>query len=126
MAKLIAEDGSPLPFAAIAGGGQFPPVVIPFFALLFALLAVWLILLSWLFSRLRNKHPSTYEAMGSPSLVRNNSMRNNWLFFKFLFSSHWRELGDSTVASLVRLLRLVFAVYLVVFMTCVTLMFLLV
>jgi hypothetical protein len=69
------------------------------FAVLFAMVAVWFVLISWLFRRLRDHHASTYEAMGSPSLFWNNSMRNNWLFMKFLFGSQWRELGDPAIAN---------------------------
>ena len=60
------------------------------FALLMAMVATWFVLISWLFRRLRERHASTYEAMGSPTLFWNNSIRNNWLFMKFLFSSEWR------------------------------------
>jgi hypothetical protein len=43
-----------------------------------------------LFSYLKAHHPATWMALGSPTLFLNNSIRNNWVFLKFLFS---REQG---------------------------------
>jgi hypothetical protein len=76
------------------------------FALLMAMVATWFVLISWLFSRLRERHASTYEAMGSPTLFWNYSNRNNWLFMKFLFSSEWRGLNDPAVANVCRFMRI--------------------
>ena len=76
----------------------------------------WFGLISLLFRRLRQHHPPTYEAMGSPSLFWNNSLRNNWLFLKFLFSDKSAQLGDPTVARVSRVMRILFIVYSVVFL----------
>lgn len=121
---IIAMSGSPLLFAAGVAGGPIPPSAVPFIALLFAMLAVWLFLVSWLFSRLRDRHASTYEAMGSPSLFWNNSVRGNWLFLKFLISSQWRDLGDSEVSKAIHCLRISLIVYPILFLACVALLFL--
>jgi hypothetical protein len=86
------------------------------FAVLFAMVLVWFVLISWLFRRLREHHASTYEAMGSPSLFWNNSMRNNWLFMKFLFGSQWRELGDPAVTNACRFMRVFLVAYLALFL----------
>jgi hypothetical protein len=89
------------------------------FAVLWSMLLVWLYLLYWLFRRLRCKHPTCYEAIGSPSLFWNNSMRNNWLFMKFLWSPSALELGDTAVVKVVRFLRVWYVSYLILFFGCI-------
>jgi hypothetical protein len=79
---------------------------------LLAMVAVWFVLISWLFRRLKRQHPAMYERLGSPSLFWNNSIRNNWLFMKFLLGSRWRELGDASVATACRFMRVFLVVYL--------------
>jgi hypothetical protein len=64
------------------------------FASLFLLLFVWLLLVAWMFRRLRGQHAETFAALGSPSLFLNNTPRTNWLFLKFLFQEQWQGLGD--------------------------------
>ncbi len=71
----------------------------------------WFFMVAWLFRRLRKRHPATYEAIGSPSLFWNNSMRNGWLLLKFLFSSKPQELGDPVIRWLARLMRIFLVVY---------------
>jgi hypothetical protein len=83
--------------------------------LLFVAAIVWLVLISWVFRRLRRIHPAAYEAIGSPSLLWNNSMRNNWLFFNFLFRSRWRSLGDSRLSVAARGMQALLIVYVVGF-----------
>jgi hypothetical protein len=112
------------PFVIGVAGGPFPLVAIPLFGVLFAMVAVWFILCSWLFHRLRVLHHSTYEAMGSPSLFWNNSLRNNWLFLKFLLSSHWRELDDSAISRVIPFLRVWLVVYPFLFAALLVLLFL--
>lgn len=87
-----------------------------FFAVLMVMGVVWLILVSWLFRRLRTHHPSTYEGIGSLSLFWNNSMRTQWLLCKFLWSSHSGELGDSAIANVVRFMRIIFVCYVALFL----------
>lgn len=76
---------------------------------------VWLCFLHWLFRRLRCKHPTCYEAIGSPSLFWNNSMRNNWLFMKFVWSSRAGDLGDVAVVRAVRFTRVFIVAHILVF-----------
>lgn len=54
--------------------------------------------------------------MGSPSLFWNNSIRNNWLFLKFLFRSEWRALGDPALDNMCRLMRVFLTAFLVLFL----------
>jgi hypothetical protein len=117
-----------VPWLALAFANETPvdrilPIVVPWFSALFAMVVLWFVLVSWVFSRLRKRHPSTYEAMGSPTLFWNNSPRGNWLFLKFLYSSRWRELGDSTVSNIVRFMRVYFVIYLVLFLALVAFVF---
>ena len=82
---------------------------------LFALLALYFVLVSWLQRRLKKLHPTAYEAMGSPTLFWNNSMRNGWLFAKFLLGSGWRDLDDPAIAVGRQWIFVVFVLYLVLF-----------
>ena len=90
-------------------------ITIAFFVSLFSLAATWLLLVAWCFHRLRVQHAATYEAIGSPSLFRNNSMRNNWLFMKFLYEGQWQSLDDAALAAVARLMQVLFVVYMLGF-----------
>src|SRR5687767_8541606 len=81
------------------------------FGSLFGAAVVWLGLVAWTFRRLRVHHLATYEAIGSPSLFWNNSIRTNWLFFQFLFQGQWQTLGDSRLAVVARFMRIFIVVY---------------
>jgi len=75
------------------------------FVTLGVMILVWFALVLWLFSRLRTRHPAEFAALGSPSLIWNNSPRNNWLFLKFLFGSQCCELGDKALTNVCRVMR---------------------
>jgi hypothetical protein len=100
---------------AVGGAPIDVRILLSFFAVLLPMVAVWFVLLSWFFRRLRSRHAATYAALGSPTLFWNNSPRNNWLFLKFIFSSRWRELGDPAVANAVRFMRIFLVVYFLLF-----------
>ena len=85
------------------------------FIALMTMTVIWLILISWLFRRLRMRHPPVYQGMGAPTVFWNNSMRNNWLFLKFLWSSRTRELGDRQIIKVVHFMRLFFVCYFALF-----------
>lgn len=85
------------------------------FSLLMAMVVVWFGLILWTFRRLRTKHPETYEAIGSPSLFWNNSMRNNWMFLKFLYGSEWLRLSDRPLSLVARMMQVLLVAYIVVF-----------
>jgi hypothetical protein len=84
---------------------------------LFVAVMVWFALVLWFFHRLRHRHPATFEAIGSPSLFWNNSMRNNWLFIKFLFQGQWQSLGDVQLSVVARTMQIFLVLYLVAFGT---------
>jgi len=92
-------------------GGPIPPMAVAFFVMLFATAAVWLLLIARLFSLLRDRHPAAYEAMGSPSLFWNNSVRNQWLFLKFVMTSRGRNFDDREIVRLVGFIRIILVVY---------------
>jgi hypothetical protein len=81
------------------------------FGALFALAIIWLAANLWLFRRLRPRHPVTYEAIGSPDLFQNNTLRTTWLFFKFLFGGQWQSLDDPSLAVVARAMQVLFVVY---------------
>jgi hypothetical protein len=91
-------------------------IVMAWFVGLMVLAVVWLALILWIFHRLQHKHVVTYESIGSPSLFWNNSMRNNWLFFRFLFSRRWQDLGDRQLSIVARSMQVIFIVYVIGFL----------
>ncbi len=68
-----------------------------------------------MFKILRTRHPETYEAMGKPSLIMNNSIPNNISFIKFLYGRHWRKLNDEGLATLGNAMLVFFLFYLIGF-----------
>jgi hypothetical protein len=61
-----------------------------------------------LFSYLKAHHPATWMSLGSPTLFLNNSIRNNWVLLKFLFSrEQGRDPGVVNRAIAIRILLLV-------------------
>jgi hypothetical protein len=76
---------------------------------------VWFPLLLWFFRRLRTRHPSTYETIGSPSLFWNNSIANNWLLIKFVFGSEWQKLDDPMLARVCLVMRVFLGAFILLF-----------
>jgi hypothetical protein len=70
------------------------------FSLMFIAVLVWFGLCVKLFNALKERHPETYENMGSPGLFRNNTFSNNISFMRFLFKKEWRTLDDEGIAKL--------------------------
>jgi hypothetical protein len=99
------------------------PVAFCVFVTLLVMMTIWVVFLSWFFRYLRNRHPSTYAAIGSPSLFWNNSMRSQWLFMRFVCTSQWRELDDSVVSKSVRGIRIFFVLYVLGFLGFVSFIF---
>jgi hypothetical protein len=68
------------------------------FSGLFALQAVgtvvYLVLVVRLFSRLESRHRPVFEALGSPSLILNNSISNNFKVLGWLWGKDYEGLGD--------------------------------
>jgi hypothetical protein len=75
----------------------------------------------YLLAYLKRAHPMVWVELGSPSLLLNNSIRNNWLSIKFLWSARHRELHDEKLSRLVWAMR-VLSVLLTVLCLFVTLL----
>ena len=90
---------------------------------IFGIAILWLVLVAWTFRRLRVRHTAAYEAIGSPSLIWNNSMRHNWLFAKFIVQGQWRLLGDPQLAVIIRTMQMLFVAYVTAFIALVALIF---
>lgn len=107
---------APLFFGALAPEADIPPALWWCLGAALAVLgAAWFVLVLWLFQRLRKRHAATYETIGSPSLIWNNSLRSNWLFIKFLYSPRALELDDESASCVVGVLRVLLPGYYVVF-----------
>lgn len=85
--------------------------------LLLAMLFAWFYLCHQMFKVLRERHPETYEAMGKPSLVLNNSISNNAAFLRFLCARGWRDLGDPQLTGLGKRMLGVGSVYILLFLS---------
>ena len=85
------------------------------FVAMMVMVAIWFALVMWVFSRLRTHHLSLYEEIGSPSLFWNNSMRNNWLFLKFMWSLPPKDLNDPLLWNTVRFMRIFLVCYIALF-----------
>jgi len=86
--------------------------VLPYiFAFMFMALFVWFGMCVKLFNSLKVHHPETYVKMGSPGLLRNNTLSNNILFIKFLFKKEWRKLNDKNIEDLGNIMYLFIIIY---------------
>jgi hypothetical protein len=82
---------------------------------MFGSVVFWFFLCSRLFKILKNRHPEQYQRMGSPSLVLNNTISNNFLFLKFLVGRGWRPLNDTTLSRLGGFMLVFLCAYLMLF-----------
>jgi hypothetical protein len=121
-ASPMIPDGSACFAALIAMAGLriTNPAAVAF-TVLMMMAGVWLASIAWLFRRLRTRHASAYEAMGSPSLFRNNSPRTVPWFLAFLFSPAHHELRDGPASRVVLFLRAFLVLYLVAFFATIAL-----
>ena len=73
------------------------------FLILFATLAIgivtYLIQIARLFGLLSDRHPQVYQALGSPSVVFNNTLRNNAAVLGWLWRREFEGLGDPDTIS---------------------------
>ena len=79
------------------------------------MVVVWFALILWLFRRLRVQHPATFEEIGSPSLIWNNTPRSNLLFVRFLFSSRPSRLNDAAIRRVAIYMRIHIVCYFILF-----------
>ena len=95
----------------------------PFPASLFcafaAVVVLHLAVAGYLLVHLKRTHPVVWVELGSPSLFWNNSIRNNWLSTKFLWSARHRQLQDETLSRLVWADRVLSVIAAVLFLSLV-------
>jgi hypothetical protein len=96
-------------------------------AILFSVLVVsaitWLILILRLFHILRTRHAEIYDTLGRPSLILNNTIRNNFTTLRFLLGGHFRQLRDPELLRLGAFMQILFYAYSTVFAALLVLFF---
>jgi len=58
---------------------------------------VWFFLCYKIFEILRQHHPEQYKAMGEPSLIMNNTSKQQALLMRFVFKREWRKLDNAAL-----------------------------
>lgn len=103
-------------------------VALAFFGL-FTLQAVgtvaYLVLVVRLFSRLESRHRPVFEALGSPSLLLNNSISNNFKVLGWLWGKDYEGLGDPDTERLAETVRRLLLSLVVTFAILIATLFLL-
>ena len=82
-----------------------PASIVILFAALVIGIVVYLIQMARLLGRLGKRHPQVYESLGSPSLLLNNTPRNNLLVLGWLWRSEFDSLGDADTISRCKAVR---------------------
>ena len=73
------------------------------------LLVLWFIQCKLVFLRLEKLHPITYESLGKPTLVTNNSILKIAKFAKYFFGGEWRTLNDLLLVIMFKSMVIVFS-----------------
>jgi len=89
--------------------------VIVVFLVLGVMVLVWFRQLPKLFAYLKEKHPDEYAAMGKPTLVMNNTPKNNISFLRFILGNRPSQLGDPNLATKCAFLKKLFYCYMALF-----------
>ena len=89
--------------------------VIVVFLVLGTVVLVWFRQVSKLFAYLDEHHPDEYTAMGKPTLVMNNTPKNNIFFLRFILGSRPSHLGDDYLSAKCTFLKRFFYFYMVLF-----------
>jgi len=84
------------------------------FPALFAAAVVGVLLSTLVLHRIKMDFPRVYSDIGSPSLF-NSSIKNNWLFLKFLWKGDYRKLGNPSLTKLCILLQVYTVLYTILF-----------
>ncbi|MEY2520947.1 MAG: TRAP-type transport system small permease protein [Verrucomicrobiota bacterium] len=69
--------------------------------------------------RLRARHASTWEGLGAPTLVLNNTISNSLRTWRFIWEGEYRVLDDSVLNRLGTILRLYWIAYIILFIVVV-------
>jgi hypothetical protein len=86
-----------------------------FFTLAGGMVGIWFLLVVLVCRRLKKLHAVIYEQLGAPTLFWNNSMRNNFLFTKFLFTRRYARLNDAVLKHIMDFMLFLFILYSVLF-----------
>jgi hypothetical protein len=82
---------------------------------------VYLVNAGRLLRRLETQHGAVHESIGSPSLILNNTPRNNVLFLRWIWNREFESLDDSKTRALSRLVRSLLVSLLVSFVVMIAL-----
>lgn len=93
------------------------------FFLLFFLAICWFVFIEVVFFRLKKYHNKEYKMLGEPSIFWNNSLRNNFLFAKFLFARKYQKLNDKYLENICKGMLIFLIIYLVFFVSMIVLIF---
>ena len=66
---------------------------------------VYLVNAGRLLCRLESQHAPVHESIGSPSLILNNTPRNNLLFLRWIWNRQFESLDSASSVELSRLVR---------------------
>lgn len=88
-------------------GEPVPPFFWTFFCIYGGTIIFYLAIVLYLFSYMKRMHPQAWAEIGSPSFL-NNSIKNNFLFFGFLFRRKYYALGDEKLNRLCLLILALF------------------
>lgn len=90
--------------------------MVPLLTLSLVGLFVVIVLLEALWrNAIRVRHPETWKALGSPTLILNNSIANSLRMERFLWRGEYRVLGDRGLNRLAASIKIAFVVYGAVF-----------
>ncbi|MCZ0867259.1 hypothetical protein O0V09_18840 [Dasania sp. GY-19] len=76
---------------------------------------VWFRQITKLFDYLKNNYPAEYKSIGEPSLIMNNTPKNNIAFLRFIQGSRPAELGDEKLINWCKFLTKFFYAYMFIF-----------
>jgi hypothetical protein len=69
--------------------------------------------------RLRARHLSTWQELGAPTLILNNTISNSLRTCRFIWDREYRVLDDSVLNTLGTILRLYWIAYIILFIVVV-------
>ena len=75
----------------------------------------WVVMMYFVFERMKWRHPEQYEALGEPDLFWNNSMKSSTAALRFLVRRDHKGLNDRGFSLLCDSTLLVLAAFAVVF-----------
>lgn len=77
---------------------------------------LWVVLVSRLYARLKERAPQVYAAIGEPHVIDNNTLSNNLAFLRFLLKRDFASVDDPEIRHLSVWLLVLFWIFLAYFM----------